>query len=55
LLFRGLNAVLYGVKSTDPFILTAVSAMLLAVAFLASFVPGLRATRVDPAVALREQ
>jgi predicted permease len=55
LLFRGLNAVLYGVKSTDPLMLTAVSAMLLAVAFIASCVPALRATRVDPVVALREQ
>ena len=55
LLFRGLSAVLYGVKSTDLLTLTGVSAMLLAVAFMASYVPALRATRVDPVVALREQ
>jgi ABC-type lipoprotein release transport system permease subunit len=54
LLFRGLSAVLYGVKSTDLITLTAVSAMLLAVAFVASYVPALRVTRVDPVVALRE-
>jgi predicted permease len=55
LLFRGLSAVLYGVKSADLLILSAVSAMLLAVAFMASYVPALRATRVEPVVALREQ
>lgn len=55
LLFRGLSSVLYGVKSTDLVTLTAVSAMLLAVAFAASYIPALRATHVDPVVALREQ
>jgi predicted permease len=55
LLFRGLSSVLYGVKSTDFVTLSAVSAILLAVAFAASYVPALRATRVDPVVALREQ
>jgi predicted permease len=55
LLFRGLRTVLYGVKSTDFVTLGAVSGMLLTIAFLASYVPALRATRVDPVVALREQ
>ena len=55
LLFRGLSSVLYGVKPTDVVTLGGVSAMLLAVAFAASYVPALRATRVDPVVALREQ
>lgn len=55
LLFRGLSAVLFGVKSIDLVTLSAVSAMLLAVAFVASYVPAFRATRVDPVVALREQ
>src|SRR5580692_2148545 len=55
LLFRGLASMLYGVKSTDFLTLSAVSAMLLFVAFVASYVPALRATRVDPVVALREQ
>jgi predicted permease len=54
LLFRGLSSVLYGVKSTDFVTLGAVSALLLAVAFTASYIPALRATRVDPVVALRE-
>ena len=55
LLFRGLHSVLYGVKSTDVVTLAAVSTLLLVVAFAASYVPALRATRVDPVVALREQ
>jgi putative ABC transport system permease protein len=55
LLFRGLGSFLYGVKATDFVTLSAVSAILLAVAFVASYVPALRATRVDPVVALREQ
>jgi predicted permease len=55
LLFRGLSSVLYGVKSTDFVTLGVVSAILLAVAFAASYIPALRATRVDPVVALREQ
>jgi predicted permease len=55
LLFRGLGTVLYGVKSTDLVTLSAVSSLLLGVAFVASYVPALRATRVDPVVALREQ
>jgi ABC-type antimicrobial peptide transport system permease subunit len=55
LLFRALGSMLYGVKSTDFVTLSAVSAMLLFVAFVASYVPAVRATRVDPVVALREQ
>jgi len=50
-----LHTVLYGVKSTDLLTLPTVSALLLAVAFIASYVPALRATRVDPVVALREE
>jgi len=55
LLFRGLRSVLNGVQSTDLVTLTSVSALLLAVAFIASYVPALRATYVDPVVALREE
>jgi predicted permease len=54
-LFRALSSALYGVKATDLVTLSTVSAMLLAVAFAASYVPALRAARVDPVVALREQ
>jgi predicted permease len=55
LLFRGLSSMLYGVKSTDFVTIGAVSALLLGIAFAASYVPAFRATRVDPVVALREQ
>jgi predicted permease len=55
LLFRGLHSVLYGVQSTDLVTLVSVSSLLLLVAFTASCVPALRAARVDPVVALREQ
>ena len=50
-LMRGL---LYGVTPSDPLTFAAVSALLALVAAVAASVPGLRATRVDPVIALRE-
>jgi putative ABC transport system permease protein len=52
---RALRQWLYGVSPSDPITLTAVSVLLLGVASLASFAPALRATRVDPAMSLREE
>lgn len=52
---RWLASQLYGVGVRDPLTFLAVSALLLVVAALASWVPGRRATRVDPTVALRSE
>jgi putative ABC transport system permease protein len=48
-----LSSVLYGVTAHDPMTLVIVALLLIAVSLLAAFIPGLRATRVDPIVSLR--
>ena len=47
------SQLLYGVWGSDPITIGAVAIVLLAVAFLACFIPARRAMRVDPMVALR--
>jgi putative ABC transport system permease protein len=52
---RLMENLLFGVGPRDPLTLAAVAAGLLLTAFLASAVPALRATRVDPVQALRTE
>jgi len=52
---RFAQSLLFHVDSSDPLVLGCVAAVLLAVAVVASMIPGLRATRVAPAEALRAE
>lgn len=50
---RVLGALLFGVRPTDPLVLTGATFVLLALAALASYAPARRASQVDPVEALR--
>lgn len=54
-LMRLLHAQLFGVKPSDPVTLVAVPLVLLMIAVGAAYFPALRATRVDPLIALRRE
>jgi hypothetical protein len=60
---RGLDVALHGflqgllfqVSGTDPMTFSGVTALLLGIGFLASYLPARRASRLDPVEALREE
>jgi putative ABC transport system permease protein len=54
-LTRLIASQLFGVRPTDPTTFVLVAFTLVGVAALATFVPAMRATRVDPVVALRDE
>jgi predicted lysophospholipase L1 biosynthesis ABC-type transport system permease subunit len=54
-LSRLLANLLFGISSTDPATFASVPLILGAMAVVASYLPALRATRIDPSVALRNE
>ena len=54
-LTRVMASLLFGVSATDPTTFLSIALIQLAVALLASYIPALRATQVDPVIALRAQ
>ena len=54
-LTRVMASLLFGVSATDVLTFSIVPVVLIATAMLATYLPALRATRVDPTVALREE
>jgi ABC-type antimicrobial peptide transport system permease subunit len=54
-LTRLMSSLLFGVSALDPLTYAAVSALLMAAAVLASYLPARRAMAIDPVEALRSE
>jgi ABC-type lipoprotein release transport system permease subunit len=54
-LSRFIASFLFGINALDPLVFVSVPLLLAAVALAAVWIPGQRASRVDPVVALRAQ
>jgi ABC-type antimicrobial peptide transport system permease subunit len=52
---RFIQSLLFNIAATDPLTFVLIPMLLLAVAFLAVYLPALKATRVDPVVVLRAE
>ena len=52
---RTISNLLYGVTATDPVTFVGVSLLMLGVAVVANLIPALKATKVNPVVALRNE
>jgi putative ABC transport system permease protein len=49
------NSLLFEVSPTDPATFALIALLLVVVAFIASYIPARRATKVDPLRALRQE
>ena len=52
---RFMDSLLYGISATDPATFLGVALVLGGIAFLASYIPARRASRVDPMITLRAE
>ena len=52
---RLLASLLYGVSPADPVSFVAIALLVVAIAFVASYMPARHATRIDPMTALRAE